>query len=971
MWRSVLTPPIACVLIVPATADEAKPQNYREGLRLLSELGVPDMKGAKWIRPPAKSNLQGRGFNEVRSYLNVTLKGGVWLIPGEPAKLHQLGDPVPVVWKDAKDAKAEKTEEETPNLLQRMIRKHAEESGNDSAKPASPFHEASLKEDVDALVAAFGNPQVRERLTSSMRYSRVTLPGACLIFAAQLQSAGFQDEADRLTAALFQAFPNGEFLIDFAVDQLAERRYSDATQAFFAKPDWTVYRNELKLLLDKFPRGWSNGPAVARLLTGVEKRAAGAPVPEPSLTNIPLVPEAREALHGLLDPAAVPAPDVKKLLIARGMNPAAVANLSPEQLQQYTTFVTSGDHGGDLTLWTLAAPPETQAGAPPLAPLDRLKALGMDGLIALAAVAEDPTLTASRPIESGMGHYSYSPSSESSSDELYKELFRPASRGEIATQTLAAVVPSEESEEDAVTTRDLAIAFWKEHHAKPKPALAVVYLAKGGTLQRTQAATWLGEAGEVKLLEDTVLAAEQPEDFLGVVSAHVDRKKAAAKPFIDAYAKRLRQAVDGVEESSLPYALREGGGVEGYLKRLSVKAGGGSVDELLKEMVTADDTEAKRLFASLSGLLATQPPELLLESFAKTAASAPLPRKRLLFALLQYSTSRNEEDGGEKTRKEPVLNEGIFAKWKPLIEDTTPISSISGSEDTMSAFTEDCRTLGDQAALAFESVCTPGLAEVLFLHHQVFGGDPPAMSYLRERVKARFEGRELPAYPDGGKVGEERMKAIVASVAAAAPKDIPKLLASLTPDERAAWVAWTDETSNEEFPASLRALRNVVTFLPPSGETDGGNARLADLGITRDFVLNPESVIALTGPLLKQAAAHSRSSIHFETAPLGCGLQVEVAKERQHHMIQYYLRMLGEHVKEPHDTILLFVGGDAVAWILEDGKPREVKIEDDGTPVAETLKQNLTSADTEIDLTFSAFSADDIRKFSEPEPDSE
>lgn len=198
---------------------------------------------------------------------------------------------------------------------------------------------------------AFGKTSVVENLNQSVEYGGFNLHGRLMLFAAQLQAAGETESANSLAAALFGAAENDSALIDGAISHLAGTDYTAATNAFFETTDWEAYHTAVKALLEKFPRGWADAPAVALLSSGLGKRSASPP--PPYLPGIALKPVALTLLDKLLVKQYIKASD-EELAKSQGMDLSEYpARQRAEMIRWLRANAGEGVSFSDPTLWLL------------------------------------------------------------------------------------------------------------------------------------------------------------------------------------------------------------------------------------------------------------------------------------------------------------------------------------------------------------------------------------------------------------------------------------------------------------------------------------------------------------------------------------------------------------------------------------------------------------------------------------------
>lgn len=862
-----------CLLVAtPLAAAEPATADFGPGLQRLAALGLPDMNDATWVRPSKndqESFLRSYEFRE----LGVRIQGGVWQLAGDPPQRIGFATAIPLEGEETPAATPPPEAPAEPGILGKMLRKHA---ASQPKKAPSPKPEPSLDEDVKALLDALAKPATVKELAEQAEYGRTELPGRLLIFAAQLHAAGHRTHANRLAGALFAAIPDKALVIDAAVDHFAKTEFTRVSNAFFTDHDWKNYLTGLRALLAKYPRGWADGPAVALLLPALEKRGSGEKPATPGLPGVSLKPAALAALDQLL---AVPSgtQDDDAFAKSQGVNLSEIpAEHRGRLIAQLRAQAGSGSF--DAGLWLLSGdPPEGPDG-----PIQQLTAMGMDGLLALAAVATDDTLTHSRNThQGGSSYFSRHESAEAITAKRFRDLDRPKSRGEIARALLAATLPLGDDdsgqEADGTLLRDSALEFWKSHGSKSPIELALVFMAEGDDEQRAAAASHLAESEDPAAhtaFEKAVIAADDPVAFASDVETYLDARKAAAKPFFAAYSKLLRTALDGVDFEKMDYStgsypVREAGNIDAYLKKLGMKIGDVSLKEMAREALKAAPSNSVQRFQALARSLQAAPVAELLDLVAEIAPEADLAGRLELYQILAWRAYDERAPKSTPTAIEAPL----AANWRKLLADAAPLDE---SDSASNWFTSSgCTTFGHAAAMALELAVDPASSSSLRSLFQVLDDPSQVAPLLTRRATARLDGTEIPALPDAAKVPADRLRAVTDKVAALPGPEVPPFIRALNLDERAAWAAHLEKLLDEDepaLPASLLDLRNLVTR---SGGPAHDAALLEKTGIRDGFRITPESLTALATALLAKPDEFSGMTVQLGAAPLSLGLSAQ------------------------------------------------------------------------------------------------
>jgi hypothetical protein len=987
-----MRPTLAAVLLFAGAvaAQEQAPARFSEGLERLAALGLPPMKDAEWAKLPADSPIENFSQSYEFREMGVKLGGSAWKLPGEPAPMMGFGTAEQIA---GAAPTAEKTAEpEAPeelNVLQKALRNYsAGKEKEDGTSPPPPKPKLDLAEaDVKLMTDALAKDAVRKELEEDMGYGRYVLPGRLLIFCAQLHAAGKTAPAERLAAAVFELAPDKAAVIDAAVSHFAEKEYEKATRAFFDSKDWAAYETSLEGLLAKYPRGWEQAGAVAMLMIPLEKRVKGEKAPVPSLPQIELKPEALAALDEMLEPPDTSGVSDEELARANGVDLSEI----PEQHRaRYLAMLRQhgmGRGNRDREIWLLAKPPAGKD------PVSKLKAMGMDGLIALAAAATDGTLI---PAPRGGGDSStyYSYGSNRSAEEIAKETFsrmsRPSTRGELAVSIIEEVLPSTDSDSDdadAETVQAMAVDFWKQHRNKSAIELAGIYLSGGNRGHRAMAGQFLSthpEPAAHAAFEKAVLSSGEPAEFCSLVEVYLDARKEAGKPFFDAFAKQIREILpaeagdedeDPFDGSQGSYEIKNAGGVEKYLKKLSLKVGGVPVKRLLEDALKAAPGEGEdgkdSPLAALSDVIAKLPLPEALTLIGGAAPRASTPQLMELYGIVLTSIySRN--GGRDRTEPKKVdLPPELIALWKPLLARTEALPE----KGEFPKWARSCgaRTVGDGTALLMEVSAFPA-SGYAFRNFAATGSPGELLPFVKARVDTWSTGKEPPPWPDAEKVTAERGTEIEAKLAALSVKEIPPFLTTLSIEEKL-WVADFVSgygTDKEAPPALVELGQTVIDLKPYESSLPHDAALLEKLGVGSGWRVDSASLEKLAARMAGEAKELSGSMILFYQAPMGLGLVATASKNtdperegmsgQQFQHIAYAFEQHGN----PQAMVCLFVNGSPDYWKVADGKVTKLEDEEARRSALKTLASHHESKRIRPPyIQVVALTQEDARKFLE------
>ena len=954
----MIVPFLLCSAIIGRAQQPSAIADFSDGFKQLAALGMPPLDAkAQWSVVAEASNI-----NYQLRELAKSVKGNAWLLPAAEDKPRAiaLGGIEVIELKTAKK------------------------------RPTEP----DLTKDVEAIVAALKKlaAKMAAEDRDPFRYSSGGSNfGTCLLFAAQLHQTGHPALANQLALAVFAVFPSREAAVDAAVDLIADHSYQEVSRAFFTSCDWTAYHTALAALWKRFPRGWSSHDAVGIFLPQLEKQAAGAKAPVPALADIPIDPRALAIIAELTErPPVDPKHPGTKEKNSRGLS--AAMRYRMQMGEGY-----DGDPSGPASLWLISEPP---AGADPEAkasPLARLAALKMAAIPALAALAADPFLTRLPNSKYSDGGYSgYFSSSESSDDvslRLYASLNRPATRGEIATQLLAATLPEAEDDRgqaaDPEAIRDAALAFWKEHKTATREELAAVFLRDGSKRQSSQAATILASSKDPKAhqaFEAHVLAADPAIATFQDVQTYLRARKATARPFLDAYAKLVRSqggASDNDNSNEFAWAVKQAGGAEKILKQLEALVGGQSPRALAVQIAKGKPADAQAAIKSLSSMLEDATPIKHLHALLEgaNAATDASVRARFLtatFYIRGYNASDEEapESDTESTEDPPAaerkVSEPEALVWRKLIADPRELPKEFGRDNGPG---DEKPTVASVAAIAFEYTIGQGNVPAAYQASAII--NKPFSAIIMERASARLNGKPVPPFPDASKVSKPRLTEIVAAAGSKPAAQVHPYLATLTPDERAAWQKWYRHPEEPAVPDSVKELEFIVISMAPTNFLNLPSvANAGNIGL--GFKITPDSLTKHIADLIPEIDKHSRAFIILGPADFGPGLQVSgavVALPAPKAKKAPNPDDPGDDERSPvsganvfSEAIRIFESNEATSaiatlnlqseqsrsqatWLIKDGKatlqPADAKDDDAKDPLAAALKTLLESKESQ------------------------
>jgi hypothetical protein len=957
------------LFIAPPVVGETEIPDFSEGLRRIAALGLPEMKDAKWVKLPES---RGERFTSSYEFTEMSIKtsGNTWQLSTDPPTYLDFGsgefiDPPA---DGNKKAQADEPSGAKSGVLGKMLKNFKEKNPEPEKEPKTtePKEVVSLAaKDATKIASALAKPAVAESLNDNIRWGYTNTHGRLMLFAAQLQAAGETESANTLAAALFLAATDDSALIDGAISHLADAEYAAIAARFFENNDWKTYQKGLVALLEKFPRGWSKGPAIALLASNLEKRTTP---PKPSLDGIKLNPKAIALLDELLEKADSKTSD-EDLAKANGYN---LSQFPPSQRASIVAMLRAqgmGSFTNNQDLWILQSK-EANAASDNSSTLSKIKAMGMDGLIALAAVAEDQTLL---PIPNPQNERNFYGGSESMAEAIlrnYQNLNRPVSRGEIAVAILSSVIPipssdpySRSSQPDPAEISASAIDFWKKHKDKSPVQLATVYITEGNPYQQSTASSFLASSKDPAAhaaFEKTVLASGDPISLIGQVDQYLTARKAKAKDFANAYIKLLRDNPPGEQElmrSAAGYHIREAGGLENYLKRLSLKVGDASLDKMIRDALKAKPektaerdpySQPNTPIAALGSTVQSIPINECFVAFGKVANQASPEQWMEIHQLLlgritselraRYNSMEEDEDEAGDDEKAPAfaaLPEEVMSLWKPFMARTEALPTEGQFPTYASAY--GAKTIGDATTLLLELAVSPQIVYSLNQFAQLEGSSDAIMDIARKRVAAWSTGETPEPWPDAGNVSNERKEEISAKLAKLRADEIIPFAKSLNRDERLALAYINYQYEDEEsVPTALTELRQIIVTTTPVFTADFDADAAAKLGIAQGERITAEFLTKIIRNLLKDPTANSTTTVTFFPAAmnLGSSLFVTTAKDlsptkTQSSGLAYLASSFQKH-EEADALAFIAVGRATDIFTLKDDKAVALETETSG-----------------------------------------
>lgn len=836
--RKVVRLTVAALLAVLATpvVHAAPPRDYAVGVAKLSQLGLPDVRQAKYVQ------LDGYSFagQPSRYGIEVKLSGNAWLLKTKPdGTAVMLLDQVrvlEVVPPALAEARMKARAEARSRAAQGGDAAAAEAAGDDEEESPNlvpgKWKEADLAADIRAVT------EYLEKAGSGSDYAVKRSAGLLFLFAAQVHSRGQSAEANRLMALLFEKVGDSRAVLGAAINRIADAQYQEAYLAFAASGDWTQYLSTMEAQTARFGTVWRQAPVVARVVAAI--RAQTAPGTPSVLAGDGLTDEDRR-IAGLLS------------------RPDTVVPLGHTVLNSGTWVLQEPGPG----------PKNGQRG-----PLDLIQQRGTAAIPQLVALLADERLvrTSGGPSQSSTNFSSdEDPMDEEEIDRAWASIARPRSVGELARRILSSVVLSEEEargEDGALSNEVLAQksqAWYSQHKSEDRAALRRLFLAAG-----RQEVVWQlirsPEAADREAVEAYLLAGKDPMERLSFVVDYARVRGVAAKAFVQCFLVELRKkptAGPGAGASNQEASQAAEGRLEEVIKFLeelvSEKTGVQQLQEILLAEQPWTERKLQGIAAALVNKLAKEDPTVvrtaLLQGCLKTKDDvlAGFLVQCVGFDRMARMRALSQDGAGAAPAAEPTL-EAHAELWRQVMarpSHSAPKSvfdSASLGFDVVVAYTVE-GLYGEGSA----EDTNPELAQIL---------GERLYSFTVQRALARLAGKsaaQLPTVPDKARVSAERRAEITRLLHEATAENQHEVAGRLSLDELLVVpeLVAADPKLNEKLVAGSHVIREVRL---PEGNEDLARVCLP----LKDKVLDRAAFEALVAECRRQEPLGIEVSVIFE-----------------------------------------------------------------------------------------------------------
>ncbi len=728
----------------------------------LFEIGLPDVKGGKWVRvfmreADLDDTMSGNGRTE--------MEGNAWLMREERGVIDAVMDDGRVV-------------------RGRMVKDESVISDDAGTSPLPPLTVEPVDLDRDLKTFSAGlNPQTNRRFPGDdddQARVRSRIAGKALIFLAQLQRQGRGDFVrDALPKAIALA-PNPEAALDSAVSLIADGRLTALAREWVLKGDADAYAAEISKLAASFTRGWENRDAALLLAARLHEQKN-----PPSSSDS----GAQRAAELLL-------------------------NLSPEKFRALPTrrnWLLHGLHGAPKTDDELAFPGVDDGDGAPAAKtaqapeIEAFFSKKREAAAALAKLIDDRRFLRVTKGEIGErpGFSSTSYGERKSRDarvrEQYERLHRPAEVGELAMMLIEPLMPgsSRWDFDENPGARGTAARRWLQSISTMSDEDVAWDYMRNAQNSRDGGfrvgLTFLIENGGAETLAKLREVFADPAVWQGggadSMIPHTEAYIRRAKPAAD-FQELLRSAVKkALEEEESDYDRFNQGNKE-WKKRLASQHAAQlkqldrlfkpqqDIAEQLAEIAAMDETEA---LASLQAMMQSSAKRSVAEVagpiFRAASKSTSTMVKVRMLSLLDFWTRRGGRETAANGAKSPAdiqKDAATRGAMLALLRDDGALPSEWSPDDST--------RVADVASWAIISLNEPQEK------WQRIGMTVPHLMrrWLKAHALEIADGRPAPPTPDATRIPAERTEALIAELGALAPEKIPAALEARTPDEQLA-----------------------------------------------------------------------------------------------------------------------------------------------------------------------------------------
>ena len=775
-----------------ARAQAVSPAARVQALENFFKLGLPDSRGAKWVRARLveddEPGILLPGGDETG------YSGNAWLVREEK------GGVVELIMDHTRRVR----------VLRAKDGDEADEGGG--KVPAARIQEADLDGDLKKLADALkpGAKKGRGGIRAGGEYfsgdeARPAMAAGALLLCAHLQRQRRAQQTGSLVADVLAFSSNPAAVLDRAVSLLAEGRLRQLTESYFEKRDLGAYAQSIEKLAGEFPRGWVKREAALFLASRARDQK-----PAPAASE----PGARKAAGLLL---SVKHDQLERLPLHSNWLFAAPGE-SPRRGRSTRSFK------GRRTVEAGEGAPESPASA--------FFAEGRTAFAAVARLLDDHRLVPLRRSDvSGSSSSSDFDSDTPRAERIrreYESLDRPLELRELAWSLVENILPDQlRSEADDLESgrTEKVLAWFETVAALSDDDFAWTTLRESGSTRGNNFGLALGfliengSAPSQKRLQEVFLDPAVWSSGSGnEIFTPLESYAAKLGPDAAAFGEKLRPiVVKAIKDQSAEDLADNGDRVDAELRKRYERRADGQIKrfdqifkpqglaEMLAELANADKESSIELWQTLQGQLAKMPwpeTEAQLYQFAPKAKD-PAVRSGIVSLIMQHELQETEK----KKPAAAVPDAATCAAIATLLADETPLPEPI-------YWAVAALNFGDLTALAF---VFPRLAEGENGTWQKLLQTCPefAFVWMKSHALALVAGHPAPPIPDATRVPARRADEILNEVAALAPEKILAALIAKTPDEQAAVVEQLGKAA--DWPPALLGARLTVTGTQPGG----------------------------------------------------------------------------------------------------------------------------------------------------------
>jgi hypothetical protein len=501
------------------TTKETKEEipDYSKGFKQFYVFGLPDVKNAEYIKLTMYSSAIGSD-NYLRYQAGID--GNAWLLSenkksGKAQIILNQGAEVTVY-------DQQKLSEEIAEKQRKRIEKskkknrvvHITLNNLNDGKLAGQWNKANLKKDAEKITE-----HIQKEMKKKHFWGRKSL-GSWFLFAIHLNQKGLKKEANKLAGVLFEAGGGKRIVILQALNSLADAQYGAAYAQFKADHNWKKYGENVVKIYNLYKKGWKKAEGVKKLSDLITERLNNSA----SLKVKGATKDEKKLITELIN---------KKISVI----PAGLWILDDKS----EDIFDEDDAGAIVKIWKKGI-----KSVPFL-----IKLLGNETLV----VADKDDLRMNTMFRGNIVHNNYSFINRSGGDNVFRNMKRPMTLGEIARQMLEPIIGKEDESDTsfhqtmlepgikpAEDFSETCESWYKKNKNKTPIELAEIYIRNGSKAQRANAVAYLlnnNAKDKYQVIENYLLNAERDKhnnsfrDKLAV--NYAGKRGVEAKEFAEKY----------------------------------------------------------------------------------------------------------------------------------------------------------------------------------------------------------------------------------------------------------------------------------------------------------------------------------------------------------------------------------------------------------------------------------------------------